>query len=177
MKPLTTIILIALAFVASLLAAAPTALPEPHYQNAAITHVDITASTETTVTFRWSTGERHLGSPITIPRGITGADTESPTVLSPYASILAYLAHKEANPPSPPVPYEVTRRQLFLVLASELSLTRETIRASLTTEAQRIEFDEALFFHRDHALVVSMGASLSLTSAEIDALFIAAAQL
>ncbi|MEQ9823492.1 MAG: hypothetical protein ABQ298_03825 [Puniceicoccaceae bacterium] len=177
MKPLNAIIFFVGTLAAALAAAAPTALPEPHYQNATITHVDITAATETTITFRWHDGTQHLGSPVTIPRGITGADTESPTVLSPYASILAYLAHKEANPPSPPVPYEVTRRQLFLVLDSELSLTRETLRASLTTEAQRIEFDEALSFHRDHPLVVSMGASLSLTPAEIDAIFIAAAQL
>jgi hypothetical protein len=98
------------------------------------------------------------------------------------AAEAARLAAEEAarNAP-PPVPFSVTRRQLFLELAAQ-GITRAAIRAQLeaiadatTREAALIEFDEALQFERAHPLIGSLGQSLALSSAQVDALFIAAA--
>lgn len=86
-----------------------------------------------------------------------------------------------ANPPAPvvAVPAKVTRRQLFLaLLAHDASLTRANLRASLAgNEAALIEFDEAIEFERSHPLVASLAASLGMSEADADNLFVIAATL
>ena len=78
---------------------------------------------------------------------------------------------------APSVPWSVTRRQLFLWLLSTHGVTRAQLRAMLTTEAALIEFDEAQEFRREHPLVAQLAGALGMTAADVDAGFIAAAQL
>lgn len=78
------------------------------------------------------------------------------------------------TPPQPepdPVPYEVTRRQLFLEL-NALGITRAAIRAMLTgNEAALIEFEEATAFARTHPLVAALAEQLQFDSAAVDDIF------
>ena len=85
-----------------------------------------------------------------------------------------------APEPQAAVPVKVTRRQLFLALLQvDETLTRDAIRAMLSTEAQRIELDEAAEFERAHPMVAALAAhpSLNLTSDQVDDIFRAAATL
>jgi len=85
-----------------------------------------------------------------------------------------------APEPQAAVPVKVTRRQLFLALLQvDEALTRDAIRAMLSTEAQRIELDEAAEFERAHPMVAALAAhpSLNLTSDQVDDIFRAAATL
>lgn len=88
--------------------------------------------------------------------------------------------------PAPVVPREVTRRQARLaLLAAGLLETVNAMVASLPGtqgEAIRIEWNDALGYRRDSVLIATLAAQIvlpdgrvGLTSAEIDALFIAAA--
>ncbi len=84
--------------------------------------------------------------------------------------------------PAAPIP-EVSRRQLFLWLASE-GRTRAQIRTMLEAisdpsarEIALIEFDEAQSFRRDHPLIAQLAAALGYTPEQIDAGFLAAAAL
>lgn len=85
------------------------------------------------------------------------------------------------NPPPFPafVPDKVSRRQLFLALLDKsASLTRAQIRGMLEgNEVALIEFDEAIEFHRQHSLVLSLASALSLSSDEVDEIFAVAAGL
>ncbi len=85
-----------------------------------------------------------------------------------------------APEPQAAVPVKVTRRQLFLALLQvDEALTRDAIRAMLSTEAQRIELDEAAEFERAHPMVAALAAhpTLNLTSDQVDDIFRAAATL
>lgn len=74
-------------------------------------------------------------------------------------------------PPPQPVPYEVSRRQFFLAVYTVFGLTREQLRAQLTSEAAKIDFDEASQFKRDYPLLLGMAQSMGYTSAQLDDLF------
>ena len=85
-----------------------------------------------------------------------------------------------APEPQAAVPVKVTRRQLFLALLQvDETLTRDAIRTMLSTEAQRIELDEAADFERAHPMVAALAAhpTLNLTSDQVDDIFRAAATL
>lgn len=89
------------------------------------------------------------------------------------------IAYAIANPPAfaPSVPSEVTRRQLWLQL-NAMGVTRAVVKAQLAgNEAALIELEEATAYRRDNPLVQVLGASLGLTSAEIDGVFVEAAKL
>lgn len=88
--------------------------------------------------------------------------------------IAAYEAEKNAPPP---VPKTITPRQCRLILAQQglLATIEETIKGM--DEATRITWEYALEFRRDDPLLASLGKSLGLTDEQIDAFFIAAAQL
>lgn len=75
------------------------------------------------------------------------------------------------------VPGSVTRRQLFLVLASlDPPITRDGIRAMLAgNELGLIEFEEAISFERNHPLIGQLAAALGLDDAAVDSLFTQAA--
>ena len=71
----------------------------------------------------------------------------------------------------PPAPQNVSRWQMFRAIDQELGLTREQLRGMLTTEAARIDFDEAGGFQRNNPLVAMVGKTMRKTEAEIDDLF------
>lgn len=73
----------------------------------------------------------------------------------------------------------VTRRQLFLALANlDPPVTRSQIKQVIgSDEKALIEFEEALMFDRNHPLVGSLGAALSMDAPKIDQLFKLASQL
>lgn len=78
-----------------------------------------------------------------------------------------------------PVPYSITPRQCRLILMQQGMLASvEAIIAGMD-EATRITWEYALEFRRDDPLLNGLAAhpDLNLTSAQIDAFFIAAAQL
>lgn len=84
-------------------------------------------------------------------------------------------------PIQPAVPVVVTMRQARLALlnAGLLPSVSNTIAGLLGTsgDAARIEWEFSPTLKRDHPLVASLSASLGLTSAQLDALFTAAALL
>lgn len=77
----------------------------------------------------------------------------------------------------PPVPFAVTRSQLFLWLYSAKGITRAQVRALITTEPGLIAFDEAQDFHRDHPLVAQLAGALGMSAADVDQGFRDAAKL
>lgn len=92
------------------------------------------------------------------------------------------IAARPAETIAPAVIQSVTPRQakLALLAAGLLANVEATIDAiSDATEkaAARIEWDFALEFRRDNALLNSIGAALGLTEGQIDALFEAASAL
>lgn len=86
-----------------------------------------------------------------------------------------------ANDNGPVVPESVSRRQAKRALldAGLLHLVDTAIAGMPSPQRERAEIDwaEAVEFRRDSPLVAFLGASLGLTSAQIDALFIAAAAI
>lgn len=88
-----------------------------------------------------------------------------------------------SKPPPPPVkvPQSVEMRQARLALlgAGLLSKVDAAIAAlpSPQKEAAQIEWEYSNQVHRDRALVRSLAPALQLTDAQVDALFIAAAQI
>ena len=88
-----------------------------------------------------------------------------------------------ANPPvvPAPVPASVTRRQLKeqLIRMDRIHEVEATVSAipGVDGHIARNWWAEAVEFRRDHPLVEQLGAALGLNSTEIDAAFVAAAQL
>ena len=84
-------------------------------------------------------------------------------------------------PPEPANPTVVTMRQARLaLLANGLLAQVETAINGLPSpqkEAARIEWDYSSEVHRDKPFVQSLAAALSLTPAQLDALFVQAAAL
>lgn len=83
--------------------------------------------------------------------------------------------------PPPPVPSTVTVRQARLALLSAGLLAQvNTAVAAMTGaagDAARIEWEFSNTVERNKPLVVNISATLGLTSAQLDALFIAASKL
>lgn len=79
------------------------------------------------------------------------------------------------------VPTEVTMRQARLALraAGKLAAVAAAIEAmpSPTKEDAQIEWEYSNTLRRDHPLVAALGPALSLTSEQLDGLFITAAGL
>lgn len=99
------------------------------------------------------------------------------TVPSEDNAALDWDAWQNRAPSSPPVPAEVTRRQLLLALYGA-GITRSQIAAMLAgNEPALIEYEEALTFRRDHPLIASLGGALQMDSEQIDQLFLQAAAL
>lgn len=88
-----------------------------------------------------------------------------------------------ANPAPDPIaaPQSVTRRQLKeqLIRMDRIHEVEATVSAIPGVEGRiaRNWWAEAVEFRRDHPLVGQLGAALGLSPAEIDAAFLAAAQL
>ena len=81
------------------------------------------------------------------------------------------------------VPGCVSRRGLRKALLT-IGLTFDQVRIAVEKEQDRdvraralIDLEDAQMFHREHPLVVAMGAALGKTEADVDALFVLAATL
>lgn len=93
------------------------------------------------------------------------------------ANAAADFAWAAAQPQAVAVPASVTQRQLRLQLLA-IGVTDAAVRAQLTgNESALIEWEYATEIKRTHPLVTGLGTALGLTSAQTDAVFIAAAQL
>lgn len=98
----------------------------------------------------------------------------------PLSQELIDAAEEEANAPTPPaVPESVTKAQLKLALLVE-GIDLSSLVAQLPADQQptaQILIDDATEFGRAANMVATLGAIAGLTSEQIDALFIAAAQI
>ena len=88
---------------------------------------------------------------------------------------------QDPPPPQPIVPAQVTRRQAKLALHHAGLLKRVESAIAEMPEAERevaeIEWNEALHIERHASFTEQMAAVLGLSSADLDALFIAAEQM
>ena len=84
-----------------------------------------------------------------------------------------------ADPPPVIIPQSVTRFQAKAALSNAGLLTQvETMMADPATPAiYKLAWNDALTFERNSQTVTVMAQSLNLTSAQLDALFTAAAQI
>lgn len=80
-------------------------------------------------------------------------------------------------PPAPPGPQSVTPRQARLALLGAGLLDQVTAAVNAAGGAALITWDYATEFDRNDPLILAIGASLNMTSAQIDALFAKAATL
>ncbi len=65
----------------------------------------------------------------------------------------------------------LTKREVFLAIYRDKGITPEQIRAMLTTEEARIEFDYANDYFRGNPLIGQLGEALEYTSEQLDTLF------
>ena len=106
-------------------------------------------------------------------------------VLQPGGTVLVYMPGDtlppEPPPGPPPVPAEVTMRQARLALhaAGLLSSVEAAIDAlpDPPRSAARIEWDHSQTVQRNRGIVQQLGTALGMSSAQLDALFIAAAAI
>jgi hypothetical protein len=95
----------------------------------------------------------------------------------------AVFFHSFTRPAPPRIFRSLTARQLRLwIIGAGLPLAAvetqlEAIEDATTRERARVEWEYATAYERTHPLVVQLGAALGLTTAQIDAAFIAAAQM
>lgn len=101
-----------------------------------------------------------------------------------YAAALAMGPAPYVEPPAPLSPTPIlTRRQLRLgLLANGITTAQvEAVSAAMPTEVDRemaqIEWADASQYERAHPLVDQIGAAMSLTPEQIDAMWMAAAAL
>ncbi len=113
-----------------------------------------------------------------------GAAPDAPAVYPDVPD--ATLAAAIANPPAEvvPVPVSVTRRQLLVALFTATGVKDTDILASLAAipdaaarYVAEVEFKEASEFRRSHPLVAQLATQLGLSTAQVDDIFRAAAQL
>ena len=113
-------------------------------------------------------------------KAIVDDDTTPPTgkVFSAFAPDLVDVAgvpHRVAVFTDIPVPEIVSMMQAQLALnAAGLLASVETALAA-GPAANRIYWNKASHLHRNHPLVLGLSSALSLTPAQVDALFVAAA--
>lgn len=118
------------------------------------------------------------------PESITGEIyTTEAAARAVYPSLPALPRFAGQNDEPLAVPATVTRRQLFLWLNTQ-GHTRAAIRTLLeqtpdatAREAALIEFDEAQEFKRTHPLILQLAAALGYSATQLDAAWVAAAQL
>jgi len=113
-----------------------------------------------------------IPNPLRLPNG---AHVHAPSLNVDYGGYT--LVEWVMDEPAPSVPAYVTPRQVRLLLLQQGLL--ETVKAMIEQqeEAVRIEWEYATEFRRDNPLLPGLAASLGLTDEQIDAFFIAAAQL
>lgn len=65
----------------------------------------------------------------------------------------------------------LTKREVFLAIYRDKQITPEQIRAMLTTEEAKIEFDYANDYFRGNPLIGQLGEALGYTPSQLDTLF------
>ncbi len=65
----------------------------------------------------------------------------------------------------------LTKREVFLAIYRDKQITPEQIRAMLTSEEARIEFDYANDYFRGNPLIGQLGEALGYTPSQLDTLF------
>ena len=65
----------------------------------------------------------------------------------------------------------LTKREVFLAIYQDKTITPEQIRAQITDQAALIEFDYAEKYYRGNPLIDLLGASLGYTKEQLDYLF------
>lgn len=103
-------------------------------------------------------------------------DAYIPGGLTPITNV---EADELRAPPPAGVPQSVTRFQALaaLHLAGHLPAVEAIMAAPETTVIAKLAWDNALSFERNSPTLASLAAVLGLTSADLDALFTAAAQI
>lgn len=99
-----------------------------------------------------------------------------PTIIATEAGLFEVLtAQYPAGLIAAQVPSAVRNAQLRLALLDAGKLPAATALVAQAEEGTKILWEYEPEIHRDHPLIVSFGALLSLSPAQLDALFIAAA--
>jgi len=138
--------------------------------------VDLAGTTYTVLSVDVANGYR-VQSPDGRVIGIPAADPEQTLTADVIATYLS-----TPSQPIPTVPSEVSRRQLkeWLIQVDLIDEVETALNAIPDAKQKRLALNwwtESQTFRRDHALVTQLGAVLSLSSAQIDAAFIAASKL
>ena len=93
----------------------------------------------------------------------------------------AFVAQQAADAAIVVVPQEVTMRQArqALILAGKLDTINQALQGMQGTpgELARAEWEYSITVQRNRPLVLSLGAALGMSSADLDALFVQAATL
>lgn len=110
------------------------------------------------------------------------APAAAPAQASALADITAYIAAQLAAPAAVPVPQSVSPRQLrqWLITAGKLDAVTAALDAIPDATEKALAqnwWDYSTTFERSHPLVAQIGGALSMSSADIDAAFVAAAAL
>jgi hypothetical protein len=108
----------------------------------------------------------------------TGAPLPSPFI--PQAWVWqggSLVANSSYTPPSPPVPQSVTRFQALAELTNVGLYDNAVAAVTAAGGLTKLAWDNAVSFDRDSPTIAALAAALSLTSAQIDALFVAAAKI
>ena len=112
---------------------------------------------------------------------LTIGNAPSGKVLSSYALALANghitVTPTWINTPAPPVPATVSRMQAKLALNAAGRLDQVEAGVASASREVQLYWAEVSEIHRDHAILAQMTTALGLTSAQVDDLFRAAAQI
>lgn len=122
----------------------------------------------------------NVGDPGPLPDDLVGLADESVADLSWVDAALGYADAKfvpvdVADPVE--VPQSISRMQAKQALLAAGTLTAVEAAMASAPAAVQIYWADASHFHRDHPVLEQMAGALGMTSDDLDALFIAAAQI
>jgi hypothetical protein len=134
----------------------------------------------------WTGATREIGEKDGTHRGWTRAPV--PTLAAGEYAVWSANGWKVTTqeyvapiPPPPPIPSVISMRQARLVLLSQGLLVQVDATIDAMDEparsAAQIEWEYATELRRDNPLVTAMQASMSLTDAQVDAMFTAGAAI
>jgi hypothetical protein len=81
------------------------------------------------------------------------------------------------DPAAPSVPQDVSRRNAKLALLAAGKLSDVETAVAAADQSTQIYWSDSTEFHRTHPILLAIAEAISLTSDEIDALFVAAAAI